>query len=333
MQFAEAIGLAFSKDTPFGSSLYFKGNGDVVGVKAPHYIDYILKGLKRGMNNRRLTCIVLPKKGYVAHAAWVVQAAETLVSDLLPHRINEHKAQQLNQLPIGSYVKTYPGEKVFIWGGMTQDGKGNPYLSFKVIGKNSTNNQSEANFSPLRVKVYPGVNPPAKQRGKLEDLTATPLSTGLDAILPIKCYDNKDLVSACACLIANSSDVSDFINSVMISKDLDGPYVSIKESLRSKSVDDIEPARCTCLHAGDLVGAYETLSTRTDLPLGQKTPVIIDGLKLIRDISHIQALRFDAKGTQRPIVVVAEYTERPQIEKFADAFDFWEVHHSEIEHS
>lgn len=331
MHFAEAIGQAFAKDYPFGSNIFFKGAEEGIGSPAPHYIDFILKGLKRGMHNKRLTCIVFPKKGMAAYATWIVQASESLATEILPKLISEHTSRQLSELRVGDLVKTYPGDKVFEWAGETTDSRGRKYLAFKVIGSKSTNNQDAEIFSPLRVRKYPGKSPPTRQRGKLEDLRSTPPTSGLDMLMPVKCYDNRDLVRASACLVAYPSDISEFINSVQLSKSEHGPFVSIKESLGAKSVDDIEPVRCGCLHAGDLNSAFETLCSRTDFPLGERTPLIVDGLKHVRDYGQIHALRFDRAGKQRPIVVVADYTERAHIERLADAFDYWEIHHCEIE--
>jgi hypothetical protein len=331
MRFAEAIGQAFANEYAFGSKIFFKGTDSDICSPAPHYIDFILRGLKRGMQRKRLTCIVFPKKGIAAYAAWVVQAAESLASEVLPKRIAEHTARQLGDLRVGDLVKTYPGDKVFVWAGETTDSMNRKYIAFKVIGSNSTNNQDAEIFSPLRVRKYPGQNPPPRQRGKLGDLRSIPQASGLDLLMPVKCYDNRDLVRACACLVAYPSDVTEFISSVQLSRSELGPFVSLKESLVVKSVEDIEPVRCGCLHAGDLNSAYETLCSRTDFPLGEQTPLILDGLKHVRDYEQIHALRFDREGRQRPIVVVADYTERTHIERLADAFDYWEVHHCEIE--
>jgi hypothetical protein len=85
------------------------------------------------------------------------------------------------------------------------------------------------------------------------------------------------------------------------------------------------------MHSTDLDNALETLRTASNLPLGQQTPLIIDGLSHIRDVTYLNKLRFTDDNVQRPIVVVAEYSERSQIERLSEDFDFWELHNTEIQ--
>jgi hypothetical protein len=186
-------------------------------------------------------------------------------------------------------------------------------------------------FSPLRIKKYPGTKPPPRQIGKLDDLEGDPPGVGLDILMPTKNYGNKGLVGICACLVSDSSSITDFTTRIELGLNSDGPFTTIKDSLLDKGAQESSPEQCTCLHSTDLDNAFEVLRSSTALPLGPKTPVIIDGLSLIRDYNLVHSLRFSDSGEQRPIVVVAEYTERQHIERLANDFDFWEIHNAEIE--
>lgn len=330
MSFADAIRLSFGKEYPHGSRLHFKANDEIHGARNPHYIHYILKGLQRGMQRPRLTCLVFPKKGFAAHAAWITLATDTLARDVLPQKVSEFSEAKLSELKINDLVSTYPGDKVFVWGGETTD-KGTKFLTFKVIGKTSQIGLPESTFSPLRLKKYPGTKPRPAQVGKLGDLGEEPTTAGLDILMPIKSYGNKGLVGVCACLISDKSSIGEFTDKIQIGLRPEGPFTTIKESLLDKDAQAISPDECTCLHSSDLDNALETLRTTKNLPLGQKTPLIIDGLSFIRDYSYIQSLRFSDNDEQRPIVIVAEYSERAHIERLKEAFDFWEIHNTEIQ--
>ena len=187
-------------------------------------------------------------------------------------------------------------------------------------------------FSPLRIKKYPGTKPPSKLIGKLGELKETPANSGLDILMPLKTYGNKGLIGVCACLISDKSSISDFLSNTQIGLNPHGPFTTIGESIVEKEVQDASPGQCTCLHSTDLDNALETLRTTGDLPLGQQTPLIIDGLSLIRDVSYVNNLRFTEDNVQRPIVVVAEYSERSHIERLSKDFDFWELHNTEIQY-
>jgi hypothetical protein len=311
--------------------LYFKGTGESSGSKNPHYIHYILKAMERGMRSKKITCLVFPKKGPAAHVAWVTLAIDKLATKVLPKKVNEASEAKLLELKVGDLVSTYPGDKVFSWGGEISD-NGNKVLIFKVIGKaNDKVGLPVSTFSPLRIKKYPGTKPPQKQIGKLGELKEIPPSSGMDILMPLKTYGNKGLIGVCACLISERSSISDFLSNTQIGLSQDGPFTTIGESIVEKDVQDASPEQCTCLHSTDLDNALETLRTASNLPLGQQTPVIIDGLSLIRDISYLNKLRFTEDNVQRPIVVVAEYSERSHIERLSKDFDFWELHNIEIQ--
>lgn len=331
MNFQDAIRTSFQSEYPHGSMLYFKGAGESSGSKNPHYIHYILKAMERGMGSKKITCLVFPKKGPAAHVAWVTLAINTLATKVLPKKVDEASEAKLFELKVGDFVSTYPGDKIFSWGGETSD-NGNKVLIFKVIGKAKDQiGLPVSTFSPLRVKKYPGTKPPQKQIGKLGELKETPPSSGLDILMPIKTYGNKGLIGVCACLISERSSISDFLSNIQIGLSPDGPFTTIGESIVEKDVQDASPEQCTCLHSTDLDNALETLRTASNLPLGQQTPVIIDGLSLIRDITYLNKLRFTEDNVQRPIVVVAEYSERSHIERLSKDFDFWELHNIEIQ--
>lgn len=331
MSFADSIHIAFEKDYFWGSKLHFKRPNENKGTKNPHYIYFILKALERGMNKPKLTCLVFPKKGFAAHASWATLATDTLAKKVLPSRVEKFSERQLSELKINDLVSTYPGDKVFLWGGETSD-KGNRYLTFKIIGNTSSQiGLPKSTFSPLRIKKYPGTKPPKHQIGKLADLKEDPPSSGLDILMPAKNYGNKGLVGICACIVSDSNSITDFTSRIELGLSSDGPFTKIKESLLDKGAQESSPENCTCLHSTDIDNALEVLRSSSALPLGQKTPVIIDGLSHIRDYSLVQQLRFSDSNEQRPIVVVAEYTERQHIERLSDYFDFWEVHNTEIE--
>jgi len=330
MNFTDAIRTTFRSEYPHGSMLHFKGAGESSGSKNPHYIHYILKAMERGMRSKKITCLVFPKKGPAAHVAWVTLAIDSLATKVLPKKVDEASEVKLLEIKVGDLVSTYPGDKVFIWGGEISD-NGNKVLIFKVIGKAYDQvGLSARAFSPLRIKKYPGTKPPQKQIGKLVDLKGSPPSTGLDILMPLKTYGNKGLIGVCACLVSERSSISDFLSSTQIGLNPEGPFTTIGESILEKDVQDASPEQCTCLHSTDLDNALETLSTTGGLPLGQQTPLIIDGLSLIRDISYVNKLRFTENNVQRPIVVVAEYSERSHIERLSKEFDFWELHNVEI---
>lgn len=311
--------------------LYFKGAGESSGSKNPHYIHYILKAMERGMSSKKITCLVFPKKGPAAHVAWATLAINTLASKVLPEKVKQASNAKLLELKVGDFVATYPGDKIFSWGGEISD-NGNKVLIFKVIGKvNDKVGLPVGTFSPLRIKKYPGTKPPQKQIGKLGDLKESPPSSGMDILMPLKTYGNKGLIGVCACLIAERSSISDFLSNTQIGLNPEGPFTNIGESIVEKDAQDASPEQCTCLHSTDLDNALETLRTTRDLPLGQQTPVIIDGLSLIRDITYLNKLRFSEDNVQRPIVVVAEYSERSHIERLSKDLDFWELHNIEIQ--
>ena len=283
------------------------------------------------MRSKKITCLVFPKKGPAAHVAWVTLAIDKLATKVLPKKVDEASEAKLLELKVGDLVSTYPGDKVFCWGGETSD-NGNKVLIFKVIGKAKDQiGLPVSTFSPLRVKKYPGTKPPQKQIGKLGELKETPPSSGMDILMPRKTYGNKGLIGVCACLISERSSISDFLSNTQIGLNPEGPFTTIGESIAEKDVQDASPEQCTCLHSTDLDNALETLRTTGDLPLGQQTPLIIDGLSLIRDISFVNKLRFTEDNVQRPIVVVAEYSERSHIERLSKDFDFWELHNIEIQ--
>ncbi len=283
------------------------------------------------MRSKKITCLVFPKKGPAAHVAWVTLAIDTLATKVLPKKVEEASETKLSELKVGDFVSTYPGDKIFIWGGEVSD-NGNKVLTFRVIGKpNDKVGLPVTTFSPLRLKKYPGTKPPQRQIGKLGELKETPPSSGLDILMPIKTYGNKGLIGVCTCLISERSSISDFLSNTQIGLNPEGPFTTIGESILEKEVQDASPEQCTCLHSTDLDNALETLRTAGNLPLGQQTPVIIDGLSLIRDISYINKLRFTEDNVQRPIVVVAEYSERSHIERLSKDFDFWELHNIEIQ--
>jgi len=165
----------------------------------------------------------------------------------------------------------------------------------------------------------------------LIDLKAEPPASGLDLLMPSKSYGNKGLVGVCACIISDRSTVGEFKSQVQIGLSQEGPFTTIEDSIIHKDVQAQSPEACTCLHSTNLEDALEMLRTTKDLPLGQKTPVIIDGLAHIRDYSYIRDLRFPDNDEQRPIVVVAEYSERTHIERLKDTFEFWELHNTEIQ--
>lgn len=331
MNFPEAIRTTFQSEYPHGSKLFFKATEETSGSKTPHYIHYILKAMERGMGSKKITCLVFPKKGPAAHVAWVTLAINTLATKVLPKKVDEASEAKLLELKVGDFVSTYPGDKIFSWGGETSD-NGNKVLIFKVIGKAKDQvGLPVSTFSPLRVKKYPGTKPPQKQIGKLGELKESPPSSGLDILMPIKTYGNKGLIGVCACLISERSSISDFLSSIQIGLSPDGPFTTIGESIVEKDVQDASPEQCTCLHSTDLDNALETLRTASNLPLGQHTPVIIDGLSLIRDITYLNKLRFTEDNVQRPIVVVAEYSERSHIERLSNDLDFWELHNIEIQ--
>jgi hypothetical protein len=331
MSFQNAIKTAFKSDYPLGSILHFKDEGESAGVANPHYIHFILKAMKRGMDSKKITCLVFPKKGPAAHVAWVTLAIDTLATKVLPEKIAAASEAKLLELKVGDFVSTFPGDKIFSWGGETSD-NGNKVLIFKVIGKaNDQIGLPVSTFSPLRIKKYPGTKPPKKQIGKLGELKETPPSSGMDILMPLKTYGNKGLIGVCACLISERSSISEFLSNTQIGLTPEGPFTTIGESIAEKDVQDASPEQCTCLHSTDLDNALETLRTTRDLPLGQQTPLIIDGLSLIRDISYVNKLRFTEDNVQRPIVVVAEYSERSHIERLSKDFDFWEIHNVEIQ--
>ena len=331
MNFPDAIRTTFRSEYPYGSMLNFKGAGESSGSKNPHYIHYILKAMERGMRSKKITCLVFPKKGPAAHVAWVTLANDTLATKVLPKKVEEASEAKLLELKVGDLVSTYPGDKVFSWGGEISD-NGNKVLIFKVIGKaNDKVGLPVGTFSPLRIKKYPGTKPPQKQIGKLGDLKESPPSSGMDILMPLKTYGNKGLIGVCACLIAERSSISDFLSNTQIGLNPEGPFTNIGESIVEKDAQDASPEQCTCLHSTDLDNALETLRTTRNLPLGQQTPVIIDGLSLIRDITYLNKLRFSEDNVQRPIVVVAEYSERSHIERLSKDLDFWELHNIEIQ--
>jgi hypothetical protein len=331
MSFHQGIRKAFVSEFQYGSMLYFKGESEPRGAKNPHYIHYILKAMERGMTSQRITCVVFPKKGPAAHVAWVTLAIDTLASKVLRAKARETSEAKLQELNIGDFVETYPGNKVFIWGGEISD-NGNKVLIFKVIGKEKDQiGLPVSTFSPLRIKKYPGTKPPAKQTGKLRDLSDDPPSSGMDILMPLKTYGNKGLTGVCACLISDRGSITDFLKNTRISLHPSGPFTTIGESILEKDAQDLSPEQCTCLHSTDLDNALETLRSASNLPLGQRTPLIIDGLSHIRDIKYLNELRYTEDNVQRPIVVVAESSERMHIERLADNFDFWELHNTEIQ--
>jgi hypothetical protein len=331
MNFADSIRISFEKDYPWGSKLHYKASNDSNGTKNPHYIQFILKAMERGMTKPKLTCLVFPKKGFAAHAAWATLSTDKLAREVLPTKVKEFSDRQLSELKINDLVSTYPGDKVFVWGGESMH-RGERYLTFKLIGKSSSQvGLPVSTFSPLRIKKYPGTNPPTRQIGKLEHLHSEPSRSGLDILMPTINYGNKGLLGICACLVSDSASITDFTTNIQLGLNSDGPFTTIKDSLLDKGAQESSPEQCTCLHSTDIDNALEVLRSTTTLPLGQKTPVIIDGLSLIRDYTLVQNLRFSDSGEQRPIVVVAEYTERHHIERLANDFDFWEIHNSEIE--
>ena len=331
MRFPDAIRTSFQAEYPHGSMLYFKGAEESIGSKIPHYIHYILKAMERGMSSKKITCVVFPKKGPAAQVAWATLAIDTLASKVLPTKVKEASEAKLLELKAGDLVTTYPGDKVFSWGGETTD-NGSKYLIFKVIGKAKDQvGLPVSTFSPLRIKKYPGTKPPQKQIGKLGELKECPPSSGMDILLPLKTYGNKGLIGVCACLISERSSISDFLSNTQIGLNPDGPFTTIGESIAEKDVQDASPELCTCLHSTDLDNALETLRTASNLPLGQQTPIIIDGLWHIRDVTYLNKLRYTDDNVQRPIVVVAEYSERQHIERLSENFDFWELHNIEIQ--
>ena len=332
MSFPDSIRSEFQSDYPIGSMLHFKGEGDSLGARNPHYIHYILKAMERGMNSKKITCVVFPKKGPAAQVAWATLAIDTLESKVLPAKVKEASEAKLLELKAGDLVATYPGDKVFSWGGETED-NGVKYLIFKVIGKAKDQvGLPVSTFSPLRIKKYPGTKPPQKQLGKLGELRETPPSTGMDILMPLKTYGNKGLIGACACLVSDKSSISNFLSQTQIGLTPNGPFTTIAESVLEKDAQDPSPEQCTCMHSTDLDNALETLRTASNLPLGQQTPIIIDGLSHIRDVTYLNKLRFTDDNVQRPIVVVAEYSERSQIERLSEDFDFWELHNTEIQY-
>jgi hypothetical protein len=333
MNFFDAIKLSFQNEYPYGSKLHFKSENEIEGTPNPHYIYFILKALERGMANERITCLVFPKKGLAAHAAWATLATDTLARKVLPNNVEASSKENLSELKVNDLVSTYPGDKIFVWGGEIIN-EGKHYFSFKVLGRNGDQVcLPVSSFSALRIRKYPGNKPPAKQVGKLGDLRNEPENSGLDIIMPIKSYGNKGLIGVCACLISDKSTTSEFTSQVQISLKPDGPFTTIKESILDKDATAQSPEQCTCLYSTNLDEALETLRSSKNLPLGQKTPLIIDGLTLIRDYTYIQELRFSEADEQRPIVIVAEYSEKPQIERFKDAFDYWELHNTEIQNA
>ena len=331
MNFPDAIRTSFETEYPHGSMLHFKGAGESLGSRNQHYIHYVLKALELGMNNKRLTCLVFPKKGFAAHVAWATLATDTLARKVLPEKVRDFSDEKLGELRPNDLVSTYPGDKVFIWGGETTD-NGNKVLIFKVIGKpNSQIGLPVSTFSPLRLNKYPGTKPRPSQIGKLGELKQEPPSAGLDILMPSKSYGNKGLVGVCACLVSDKLTISEFTSQIQIGLNAEGPFTAINESILDKDAQEPSPEECTCLHATDLDNALETLRTTRNLPLGQETPLIIDGLSHIRDFSYIRKLRFSDDRVQRPIVVVAEYSERAHIERLSENFDFWELHNTEIQ--
>ena len=283
------------------------------------------------MNNPRVTCLVFPKKGFAAHAAWATIATDTLARKVLPTKVREYSDENLAGLKPNDLVSTYPGDKVFTWGGETSD-NGNKVLLFKVIGKPSSQvGLPVSTFSPLRLKKYPGTKPKSSFVGKLVDLKEDPQGSGLDLLMPVKSYGNKGLVGVCACLISDKTSITEFTSQIQLSLTPEGPFTTIAGSIIDKDAQEPSPEECTCLHATDLDNALETLRTTRNLPLGQETPLIIDGLSHIRDFSYVRKLRFSDDGVQRPVVVVAEYSERAHIERLSENFDFWELHNTEIQ--
>ena len=194
MHFADSIRISFEKDYPWGSKLHYKSSDDGNGTKNPHYIQFILKALQSGMTKPKLTCLVFPKKGFAAHAAWATLATDILAREVLPTKVKEFSDRQLSELKINDLVSTYPGDKVFVWGGETLF-KGERYITFKSLGERSSQKGLRmSTFSPLRIKKYPGTKPPPRQIGKLDDLEGDPPGVGLDILMPTKNYGNKNRI-------------------------------------------------------------------------------------------------------------------------------------------
>lgn len=315
----------------------------------PHYIFMAIKAMEYSLISPKIVCMVFPKKDLIAPAIATAVALERYCTDMLPDLNLKNRQSHLAYLSPGNLVIVNPGSKCYVYEGIEKiihhkTRLEEDHVVLSVIGeKNSRQGFNLKTFDTSRLSLY---NRPAKidrrMIGKLDDpcLKPTPKRIGLDLLLSSEyaLYDNKSLIKPSCIIVSNSNTASDFFKSINLSRSDIKTKVKIEDSIRVSSgkLNNI-PFQAGIIHAKNLEETQSFLDYHNktdDAPTASKTlPVVIDGLKLVRDYEQLHQIIFgtnEQNDFKREVVIISEYSEIDVIKKYSEHFSFWQVINEEI---
>lgn len=352
MSFSNDINDLFDKEYPVSRAIRVtktelkvaKGSYE----KIPHYIFLAIKAMKHGKNNPKPVCMVFPKKDVIAPTLATVLATERFHDEILPVTNLKNRTNQLSAFNLGDVIEINPGAKCYRYEGVesqveTRTLTKEDYVVLSVIGESSARRGFNLkSFDTSRIRKFTDKEVPKRMIGKLDDncLKASPVRQGIDLILPdhYSLYNNRGLIKPCALLVSSTDESSEFLNNLAFKRKNGDIDVSLKESigLSNGKLADL-PHEAALIRIRNLEGLKEFIEEslkNSELQSESKnSPIIIDGLKHIRDFSNLHEIIFemnDGEAQKRDVIVISEYGEIELISRYADQFKFWQVTHEEL---
>lgn len=355
MSFSDDINVLFDKEFPVSRAIRVtkpEVNGMKGGYeKIPHYILLAIKAMHHGRKNPKPVCMVFPKKDIIAPTLATVLAIERFHDDILPVTNLKNRTNQLAAFSTGELIEINPGAKCYRYEGVenqadTRTQTNEDYIVLSVIGESSARRGFNLkSFDTSRIRKFTENEVPKRMIGKLDDpcLKASPVRQGIDLILPdqYSLYDNRGLIKPCAVLVSNTDETSDLLNNLKFKRKNSDLEVSLKESigLSNGKLADM-PHEAALIRIRTLEGLKEFIEECLKDPELQSesknSPIVIDGLKHIRDFTNLHEIIFDMNdgdAQKRDLIVISEYGEIDLINRYADQFQFWQVTHEELAQS
>lgn len=355
MSFSDNINVLFDKEFPVSRAIRVtkpEVNGMKRGYeKIPHYILLAIKAMQHGRKNPKPVCMVFPKKDVIAPTVATVLAIERFHNEILPVTNLKNRTNQLAAFSKGDLIEINPGAKCYRYEGVesqadTRMQTNEDYIVLSVIGENSARRGFNLkSFDTSRIRKFTDNQVPKRMIGKLDDacLKASPVRQGIDLILPdqYSLYDNRGLIKPCALLVSNTDETSELLNNLKFKRKNSETEVSLKASIglsNGKLAD--KPHEAALIRTRTLEGLREFIEESLgDSELqneSKNSPVVIDGLKHIRDFTNLHEIIFNLNGgdaQKRDVIVISEYGEIDLINRYADQFQFWQVTHDELAQS